>query len=100
MDKPPHDRRPAPVPLVEETVNPWSTLESRQAYDNSWIRVTEHQVLNPRGRPGIYGTVHFKNLAVGAVVLDQHGHTYLVGQYRYPLESYSWEIPEGGGSRD
>jgi 8-oxo-dGTP pyrophosphatase MutT (NUDIX family) len=23
-------------------------------------------------------------------------HTYLVGQYRFTLDAYSWEIPEGG----
>ena len=23
-------------------------------------------------------------------------HTWLVGQYRFPLQQYSWEIPEGG----
>jgi len=100
MDKSTHDRVSAPLPAVDESVNPWSTLTSRQIYDNAWIGVVEHQVLNPRGNPGIYGTVHFKNLAVGAIVVDRHGYTYLVGQYRYPLGYYSWEIPEGGGARD
>jgi ADP-ribose pyrophosphatase len=100
MEKPPHDRISAPPPTVDETVNPWSTLSSREVYDNPWIEVVEHQVLNPSGNPGIYGTVHFKNLAIGVVVVDRLGHTYLVGQYRYPLGYYSWEIPEGGGARD
>jgi 8-oxo-dGTP pyrophosphatase MutT (NUDIX family) len=100
MDKPAHGRRAAPLPAADETVNPWSTLTSRQVYDNAWIGVAEHQVLNPSGNPGIYGTVHFKNLAVGVVVLDRHGYIHLVGQYRYPLGCYSWEIPEGGGALD
>jgi 8-oxo-dGTP pyrophosphatase MutT (NUDIX family) len=77
--------------------NPWTTLGSRQVYTNPWIEVTEHSVLNPRGGKGIYGTVHFKNLAIGCIVIDHDGCTYLVGQYRYPLGYYSWEIPEGGG---
>lgn len=59
--------------------------------------MTEHAVLNPAKKPGIYGTVHFKNLAIGIVPVDSEGYTYLVGQYRYPLKAYSWEIPEGGG---
>jgi 8-oxo-dGTP pyrophosphatase MutT (NUDIX family) len=77
--------------------NPWKILSSQVQYDNKWIQVTEHQVLNPSGGPGIYGVVHFKNLAIGVVALDEEQHIYLVGQYRFPLEQFSWEIPEGGG---
>lgn len=76
--------------------NPWKILSSRDAYDNSWIKVTEFSVINPAGGRGIYGKVHFKNLAIGVIVLDMHLNTYLVGQYRFPIEKYSWEIPEGG----
>lgn len=79
--------------------NPWRTLTYSVRYDNPWITVTHHDVLKPNGDPGIYGTVHFKNLAIGVVVLDDDLNTWLVGQYRYPLERYSWEIPEGGGDR-
>ncbi|MEW6636034.1 MAG: NUDIX hydrolase [Actinomycetota bacterium] len=75
--------------------NPWLTLSSREVYDNPWISVREDAVVRPDGEPGIYGVVHFKNLAVGVLPVED-GHTYLVGQYRYPLERYSWEIPEGG----
>ncbi len=77
--------------------NPWKTLSSTIPYDNKWIRVVENQVLNPSGNPGIYGVVHFKNLAMGIIPLDENYYTWLVGQYRYPLDQYSWEIPEGGG---
>lgn len=76
--------------------NPWKILSSREVYDNTWIRVTEYGVINPSGGKGIYGKVHFKNLAIGVIVLDIHLNTYLVGQYRFPTEKYSWEIPEGG----
>jgi len=77
--------------------NPWKTLSTEQKYDNSWIEVSESQVINPGGGPGIYGVVHFKNKAIGIVPVDDEGYTWLVGQYRYPLSEYSWEIPEGGG---
>jgi ADP-ribose pyrophosphatase len=80
--------------------NPWKVLESTQIYDNAWIKVTEHQVINPTGGRGIYGEVHFKNLAIGIVVLDPNYNTWLIGQYRFPLKAYSWEIPEGGGALD
>ncbi len=76
--------------------NPWQTLSVQTAYENRWIRVTHHEVINSSGNPGIYGVVHFKNLAIGVVPLDNALHTWLVGQYRYPLGRYSWEIPEGG----
>jgi ADP-ribose pyrophosphatase len=80
--------------------NPWTTLASRERYDNPWIRVTEHDVLNPAGRPALYGTVHFKHLAIGILPVAADGSIYLVGQFRYPLERFSWEIPEGGGALD
>ncbi|MGA0369769.1 MAG: NUDIX domain-containing protein [Kiritimatiellia bacterium] len=79
------------------STNPWRTHNSREAYDNPWIRVTEHQVTHPDGSPGIYGVVHMKNVATGVVPVDEEGFTWLVGQWRYCLEAYSWEIPEGGG---
>ncbi|MCC5929530.1 MAG: NUDIX hydrolase [Cyclobacteriaceae bacterium] len=77
--------------------NPWTRLESRVIYDNPWIKVEEDQVLKPSGKPGIYGRVHFKNKAVGIVPVDGELNTWLVGQYRYTLNEYSWEIPMGGG---
>ena len=86
--------------MSDQPENPWTTLSSDRRYDNPWITVVEHKVLNPSGNPGIYGTVHFKNLAIGVLPVDEEGCTYLVGQYRYPLGRYSWEIPEGGGKPD
>ncbi len=79
---------------------PWQTLGSEERYTNQWITVTEHQVINPSGGKGIYGEVHFKNIAIGILPLDEDQNTWLVGQYRYPLKAYSWEIPEGGGPLD
>ncbi|MEM9991978.1 MAG: NUDIX hydrolase [Bacteroidota bacterium] len=76
--------------------NPWITHEIKEIYDNPWIKVTHRNVTTPTGTAGIYGQVHFKNLAVGIIPLDEHYNTWLVGQYRYTLEAYSWEIPEGG----
>jgi 8-oxo-dGTP pyrophosphatase MutT (NUDIX family) len=77
--------------------NPWKTLTSRTVYDNPWIRVDEHDVINPSGGKSLYGKVSFKNKAIGIIPIDDEGNTWLVGQYRYPLNQYSWEIPEGGG---
>ncbi len=80
--------------------NPWQKLTSKVIYDNPWITVREDNVINPGGGNGIYGTVHFKNIAIGIVPVDEEDFTWLVGQYRYPLDVFSWEIPEGGGPLD
>jgi 8-oxo-dGTP pyrophosphatase MutT (NUDIX family) len=85
--------------MGHETENPWRTLGSRRVYENPWISVREDSVIRPDGEPGIYGVVHYKNTAVG-VLPAEDDHVYLVGQYRYPLERYSWEIPEGGCPQD
>lgn len=77
--------------------SPWTTLSSREVYDNKWIQIEEHQVINPAGGKGIYGKIHFKNKAIGIIALDENNNTWLVGQWRYPLNQWSWEIPEGGG---
>ncbi len=76
---------------------PWTILSQKEVYENPWIKLTHHEVLTPAQTPGIYGLIHYKNLAIGVVPVDAEGHTYLVGQYRFPLDAYSWEIPEGGG---
>lgn len=76
--------------------NPWKTLSTNTVYNNPWISLSHREVLTPAQTPGIYGVVHFKNLAVGIVPIDQEGNTWLVGQFRYTLNEYSWEIPEGG----
>ena len=84
---------------MEENQNPWKTLSTESKYDNPWINVREDKVINPSGNPGIYGVVHFKNLAIGIIPLDEQNNTWIVGQYRYVLNQYSWEIPEGGGMK-
>lgn len=79
----------------DESKNPWRTLTSKDVYDNPWIHVREDAVVRPDGEEGIYGVVHFKNRAVGVLAFEGD-EIYLVGQYRYTLGRYSWEIPEGG----
>ncbi|MDO1448751.1 NUDIX hydrolase [Rhodocytophaga aerolata] len=77
--------------------NPWQTLSTQHIYENPWISIREDQIINPGGGHGIYGVIHMKNKAIGIIPIDKEGYTYLVGQYRYTLNEYSWEIPMGGG---
>lgn len=85
---------------MQHCTNPWQRLERRIAYENPWIRVLHDRVIRPDGQPGIYGVVHYRHRAVGVVALDESDRILLVGQYRYTLECYSWEIPEGGAALD
>ena len=100
-------RRPEPTAAYDHPVSeglrcdddrpsPWVRRSRRVAYDNAWMTVWHDDVTRPDGQPGIYGVVHFRNLAVGVVALDAEDHVVLVGQYRYTLDAWSWEIPEGG----
>lgn len=75
---------------------PWTRHARRTEYENPWIIVWHDDVTRPDGSPGIYGVVHFANLAAGVVVLDERDRVLLVGQHRYTLDEWSWEIPEGG----
>ncbi|HEX8071479.1 MAG TPA: NUDIX hydrolase [Pyrinomonadaceae bacterium] len=85
--------------MADEETNPWRTLGSRLVYDNPWITLREDSVVHPDGAEGIYGVVHFKHVAVGVLPVEDD-HVYLVGQYRYALKRYSWELPEGGCRAD
>jgi 8-oxo-dGTP pyrophosphatase MutT (NUDIX family) len=76
--------------------SPWTRASRRTAYENPWLTVWHDEVTRPDGEPGIYGVVHFANLAVGVVALDAEDRVTLVGQWRYTLDAWSWEIPEGG----
>ncbi len=80
-----------------ENKNPWTTLASKEIYDNPWITVKHEDVLKPNGEAGIYGVAHFKNKAIAILPIDDFDNIWLVGQYRYPLKEYSWEVPMGGG---
>ncbi len=77
--------------------NPWQKLKTSPIYENPWIKIEEDEVINPAGNPGIYGRVSFKNKAIAIIPVDEKGNTWLIGQYRYTLEEYTWEIPMGGG---
>lgn len=79
------------------SLNSWKTLKTELVYESPWIAVNKHATINPAGNPATYSVVNFKNLAIGILPLSDDGYTWLVGQWRYPLNTYSWEIPEGGG---
>ncbi len=75
--------------------SPWITYKSKFAYKNRWLTLREDDVKAPNGQDSTYSYVD-KIGAVGAVAMDPNNNIYLVGQYRYPMKEYTWEIVEGG----
>jgi len=84
-----------PLPIYPST---WKTINSKEVYKTPWIKVKDNSVTDPGGNNGVYAVVEFQNLAVGVIPLDEENNTWIVGQFRYPMNAYSWEIPEGGGN--
>ncbi|MEM9739047.1 MAG: NUDIX hydrolase [Pseudomonadota bacterium] len=80
-----------------EANGPWAVRTREVRYDNPWLRLEHSTVVHPDGSDGIYGVVRFKNLAIGVLPVFEDGTVPLVGQHRFPLNRYSWELPEGGG---
>lgn len=82
--------------------NPWATKSSQVLHDNPWLRLDSHEVIGPDGKDYTYYVTHFHNRACGVVpyeVRDGVPGVWLVGQTRYALDCYSWELPEGGVPR-
>ena len=79
---------------------PWLIHSTRTEFENPWLRIESSDVTHPDGSPGTYGVVRYENLACGVLPIDTQGYTWLVGQHRFPLDQYSWELPEGGGKKD
>ena len=81
---------------MTKKIGGWKTKNSTIVYENPWIKILHEEVVTPKNTDGIYGVVHFKNIAIGIVPIDDEGNTWLVKQSRYTLNQYTWEIPEGG----
>ncbi|MBL0209567.1 MAG: NUDIX hydrolase [Holophagaceae bacterium] len=86
-----------PLLPIPADPDPYEVLDRRQLYDSRWIRLREDRFRHRRGREGLYTVCGFQHSACGVLALDDEDRVVLVGQWRYPLERYSWEIPEGGG---
>lgn len=80
--------------------NPWRTIQSKTIHSTPWLQVNVHNVLTPANTPSQYTTVNFNGVAVGVIALDENYNTWIVGQWRYPINQYSWEIPEGGANKN
>lgn len=93
---PPELERDSDTDIEPVRSGPWLRLSRRTVYENPWVVVSHDEVTRPDGAPGIYGVIHFRTEAVGIVAVDEDDRVLLVGQHRYTLDEYSWELPEGG----
>ena len=80
----------------EEDGNPWTVKSIAREFENNWFAVDTHNVIHPGGREGTYSVIRIRRLAVGVLPIEPDGTVHLVGQWRFPLGRYSWEMPEGG----
>ncbi|HWA00285.1 MAG TPA: NUDIX hydrolase [Caulobacterales bacterium] len=84
----------------EEDGDPWQIVRVRRSYETDWFAVDDHDVINPAGKPGHYGVIRVRRPAVGVLPIEADGRVHMVGQWRFPLKRYSWEMPEGGAEPD
>ncbi len=74
--------------------NPYTQLSRKVVYTNPWMTVVEDET-EVDGKKGIYSIVQ-KNDGAAIIAFTKDHNILLVGQWRYPAESYSWELPMGG----
>lgn len=80
----------------EEDGDPWTVKSVARTFENAWFVLDRHEVIRPDGADGEYTIIRPHRLAVGVLPIEPDGGVHLVGQWRFPLKRYSWEIPEGG----
>ena len=90
----------AVIAMWEEDGDPWIVKRIERPFENDWFAIDAHHVVHPGGRDGTYSVIRVRRLAVGVLPIEPEGRVHLVGQWRFPLKRYSWEIPEGGGEPD
>ncbi len=89
--------QPLPVP---QDPNPFTVVDRKVLYDSPWIRLRLDRIEHRCGGRRDYAVCGFRRTACGVLALDEQDRVVLVGQWRYPLETYSWELPEGGGEEN
>lgn len=93
--------RPVPAWDADPPARPaWKSDGETTEFENPWMRITSHPATAPTGAPATYVVMRPKNLAAGVLPVHADGTVTLVGQARFPLANYSWEMPEGGAPYD
>lgn len=76
--------------------NPWIVLSREVKFDSPYFNAREDSV-SFRGRPARpYTSIRAKVHGVCIASVDWDGCVTLVGQYRYVLDRFTWELPGGG----
>lgn len=81
-----------------DTTSPWKLIEHHENpnFDSGFgMKIFTDRVIDPHGKPTTYSYV-VKPDFISAVIINNNNEVYLVGQYRYPLKEYTWEVVKGG----
>lgn len=81
--------------MTLEINGPWKVKKKILKYKNPWMEVSEHKVIRPDGKDGIYGEVRIID-GVSMLPIDEDGFVYLTKQFRYTLKKEIVEVPSGG----
>ena len=77
-------------------MNPWKVLQEEVRLSCPYFDVRQ-DLVSHAGRPArAYHSIRMKHRGVCVLPVDQQGLVTLVGQYRYVLGRYTWELPAGG----
>jgi len=88
-----------PLPIWDDGSDrppPWRDAGSTTLFENPWMRLTRHDATAPTGHKADYVVMRPQNMSVGVLPLHADGTVTLVGQQRFALMNWSWEMPEGG----
>jgi 8-oxo-dGTP pyrophosphatase MutT (NUDIX family) len=77
-----------------KTNGPWKIKDSKEKYNNPWIKVREDQVVRPDGKDGIFGIVEMV-AGVSVLPLDDNEFVYLTKEFHYAIEQDSIEVVSG-----
>lgn len=78
----------------------WRGETEETVFENPWMRLSRHRVIAPTGNAADYTVMRPKSVATGVLPIHDDGTVVLVGQQRFALANYSWEMPEGGAPLD
>lgn len=72
----------------------WQKLSSKYVYENPWIKIREDQVIQPNGKPSIYGVVEVQQ-GPCVIPVDKDRKIWMIRQYRYIFDDIKWEFVAG-----
>lgn len=80
----------------EDLANPWIVHRKEEKFACSFFSVRSDTVAHGHRLPRTYNSIRMKSPGVSIAPIDSDGRVTLIGQYRYVLDRFTWELPGGG----